>query len=394
MSQDRLVPAVEPVVCEGRTAEPPDDTPSPSHSDPTSRQALTPATHFAPAGRDAACDIRRKVKLLESVPLLSEVLDAMPGMVMILNRNRQIVAANRRLLEILNASLAEVVENRPGEVIKCIRSVEGPDGCGTSVHCATCGAVNALLESASRSTEVARECRILIQTPLGTASLDLRVTASPFELKGELFILAAIEDISHEKRVAVLQRAFFHDVLNTAGCIEGYADFLAEDATSDPEICRRLQILSGQLVDEIQSQRDLLRAELGDLEVEQIPVKVGQFLGELRTQYLNHSVAENRRIAIGETSGGLLITDRRLLKRVLGNMLKNALEATLPGGTVLMSCEDSGNTVTFWMNNPTVMPRDVQLQVFQRSFSTKGEPGRGIGTYSIKLVHPTKAYFV
>jgi sensor histidine kinase regulating citrate/malate metabolism len=31
------------------------------------------------------------------------------------------------------------------------------------------------------------------------------------------------------------------------------------------------------------------------------------------------------------------------------------------------------------------MPRDVQLQVFQRSFSTKG-PGRGIGTYSIRLL--------
>ncbi|MBK7188571.1 MAG: hypothetical protein IPH86_07860 [bacterium] len=31
------------------------------------------------------------------------------------------------------------------------------------------------------------------------------------------------------------------------------------------------------------------------------------------------------------------------------------------------------------------MPRTVQLQVFQRSFSTKGRD-RGIGTYSIKLL--------
>ena len=31
------------------------------------------------------------------------------------------------------------------------------------------------------------------------------------------------------------------------------------------------------------------------------------------------------------------------------------------------------------------MPRSIQLQVFQRSFSTKGA-GRGIGTYSIKLL--------
>jgi sensor histidine kinase regulating citrate/malate metabolism len=31
------------------------------------------------------------------------------------------------------------------------------------------------------------------------------------------------------------------------------------------------------------------------------------------------------------------------------------------------------------------MPRNVQLQVFQRSFSTKGAD-RGLGTYSIKLL--------
>lgn len=35
------------------------------------------------------------------------------------------------------------------------------------------------------------------------------------------------------------------------------------------------------------------------------------------------------------------------------------------------------------------MPEQVRLQVFQRSFSTKGEPGRGIGTYSIKLFGET-----
>jgi signal transduction histidine kinase len=385
MSQNHLVPAVEPDVREDRMAEPLDDTRSRSHSEPASRQVPALTTHFAPAGRDAACEIRRKARIIESVPLLSEALDAIPGMVMILNRNRQIIFANQRLLAILNVSLAEVVEERPGEAVKCIRAVEGPDGCGTGVHCTTCGAVRALMESTDENTEAAKECRILVQTPSGVVPLDLRVTATPFEAEDEYFILAAIEDISHEKRVAVLQRTFFHDVLNTAGCIGGYADFLVEDATSDPEVCKRLQVLSGQLVDEIQSQRDMLHAEQGSLRAQQMPVKASQALEELRAQYLNHAVTEERKIAIGETWDGLLITDRRLLKRVLGNMLKNALEATPPLGTVIISCEDSGDAVTFLVNNSTVMPRDVQLQVFQRSFSTKRETGRGIGTYSMKL---------
>ena len=190
-----------------------------------------------------------------------------------------------------------------------------------------------------------------MQAPAEVVPLDLRVTATPFEVEDEFFILAAIEDISHEKRVSVLQRTFFHDVLNTAGCIEGYADFLVEDATSDPEVCKRLLALSSQLIEKIQAQRDLLHAESGELETERMPVKARQVLQEIRTQYLNHAVAEERNITIGETCDGLLITDRRLLKRVLGNMLKNALEATPAQGTVTMSCEDSGDAVTFLVNN-------------------------------------------
>ena len=50
-----------------------------------------------------------------------------------------------------------------------------------------------------------------------------------------------------------------------------------------------------------------------------------------------------------------------------------------------VGCEDDAETVRFWVRNPRPMPRDVQLQVFQRSFSTKGR-NRGIGTYSMKLL--------
>ena len=46
---------------------------------------------------------------------------------------------------------------------------------------------------------------------------------------------------------------------------------------------------------------------------------------------------------------------------------------------------DSTASVEFSVHNPNPMPRNVQLQVFQRSFSTKGS-GRGLGTYSMKLL--------
>ena len=114
------------------------------------------ATHFAPAGRDTPVDIDRQAALIERVSMLPQVLDAMPGMVMILNDKRQIVAANRTLLEVLNASAAEVVPKRPGEALRCIRAKHGPDGCGTSRHCTACGAVNAVVESMATDSRAVR----------------------------------------------------------------------------------------------------------------------------------------------------------------------------------------------------------------------------------------------
>ena len=74
-----------------------------------------------------------------------------------------------------------------------------------------------------------------------------------------------------------------------------------------------------------------------------------------------------------------------LLKRVLGNMLKNAIEATSTGEAITLGCQLEADGVTFRMANPGVIPLKVQLQIFQRSFSTKGE-NRGLGTYSMRLL--------
>ena len=82
-----------------------------------------------------------------------------------------------------------------------------------------------------------------------------------------------------------------------------------------------------------------------------------------------------------------LESDRVLVNRVLGNLIKNALEASDPGQQVTVSGALIDETqVRFTVHNVTVMPREVQLQVFQRSFSTRGGAGRGLGTFSVKIL--------
>ena len=83
-------------------------------------------------------------------------------------------------------------------------------------------------------------------------------------------------------------------------------------------------------------------------------------------------------------SGAMLEVDPLRVRQMVHNLVKNALEATPHGEEVRLACTRGWSSIIFSVHNPGCIPRSVQLQIFQRSFSTKGK-GRGIGTYSMKL---------
>ena len=346
-------------------------------------------TFFAPAGRCSAEKIRRQQLLIANAPLLQPVIDAISEGVMVLNDKRQIVGANHSFLQLFGADIDSVVGKRPGEIVDCIRWKDGPDGCGTTKSCATCGAVAAILESQRTHGRAARECHMVSESLGGCGTLDLSIIATAFDLEGEHFTVCAITDISDQKRLALLSRMFFYDVMNTAGSIQGYAQLLADDLAESSgarDNALRLAYLADFLLEEIQSQRDLIHAEAGDLEVRLETLDTLDVLENLHSLYSSHPVANGRRIELRNAWKGQIKNDKRLLARVIGNMIKNALEATDSGGTVTVGCVDLGAAVQFSVHNASVMPAEVQLQVFQRFFSTKSSTGRGIGTHSMRLL--------
>lgn len=345
-------------------------------------------TYFAPAERASMESIRDARSKVLASPLLGMLLEALPDFALVLNRERQIVAANGLFLQAFNVvDFEHMIGKRPGEAVACILSFDTPAGCGTGEHCSTCGAVVAMLRSTESSTRITSECRLTVN-PENPVALDLQVVATPVELEGERFTLCILKDISTEKRRLVLERVFFHDVINTVGGIHGVASLLAEhaglEADREAEYRQWMITLTERLLEEINHHRKLLAAERGEFKPMLGLVSVSQLVQEVHTLYLNHGVCEHRNLVLGHLPDCQIISDGALLRKILGNLVKNALEATPRGGTVAMSASEGDDEVSFRIHNPTVMPRNVQLQLFQRSFSTKGE-GRGIGTYSIRL---------
>lgn len=340
-------------------------------------------TYFAPAGRVSQSEIHDQAQLFDGYLLLDSVMNAVPDVVVVLNEQRQIVYANQAAYNLPDINPDDLLGLRPGEALNCVRAHTTEGGCGTTEFCRTCGAVQAILD-ALRGTQNIRECRILRTD--GTA-LDLRVQGTPLHLGGQNFVVFTLQDISAEKRRRALERIFFHDILNTASVLKGFADILHEATTDEIEQMRPHFVrYANRLVDEINAQRELNAAENNDLVVHMQPVEALQILDELGDMYSHYESAEDRTIVIArEAQPVTLITDHTLLGRVLGNMIKNALEACPPGGTVTLCSAETEGRVAFTVHNPTFMPRDVQLQIFQRSFSTKGT-GRGLGTYSMRLL--------
>jgi len=351
--------------------------------------AGSPTTYFAPAERAGAPVLATARAAFRQDRMAVALLEAIPDLAMVLNAQRQIIAVNQRLLQAFGVEdAAALVGLRPGEAADCVHAADGPGGCGTGVSCTYCGAVNAILDCLSNRRAAARECRIATHGQQDGGALELDVQATFLVIGEHDLAVIAMRDISAEKRRRLLERVFFHDILNTAGGIRAIAELMQdpeEPAELIEEYKQDLSLLSEQIVEEIRSQRQLLAAERGELALDLSEVPVPAALAELQAFYRHHHLARDITLALGRCPEEALTTDLTLLRRILGNLVKNALEATGPGGTVTLSAERCGDRVAFHVHNPAVMPEEVQRQIFLRSFSTKGGPGRGIGTYSVKL---------
>jgi nitrogen-specific signal transduction histidine kinase len=364
-------------------------------------------TAFAPAERDLQDQVLRQHGKLSALPFIRDFLDSVPNMTTVLNTHRQIVFANRAFMDFLGLETEaqvlgkktgeamgrvypDFLGRRPGEAVGCIRAHLTPGGCGTTPFCQTCGAVISILNSQQFKRLDIQECRMICgEKGKNETALDLRVWSRPIEVDGEVFTVFSVVDISDEKRRKMLERIFFHDVINTAGCIKGLADLMIETHMTDSEIKEMTSMIcesADQLLEEISAQRELSAAESGDLKAELRPLQSSELLTQVIRQFHSYNTAKDKILVVDPSAESFrFISDPHLLRRVLINLVKNALEASLPGQVITVGAHASGETVSFNVHNPAVIPPSVQLQIFMRSFSTKGS-GRGIGTYSIKLL--------
>ena len=288
-------------------------------------------TKYAPAERASAEELKKQIELFRRKHVATFIIEHIPVFITILNKYRQIVYANEAFLKFLGVEKEEdVLGLRPGEAVHCIHAYEDEGGCGTTEFCRYCGAVNAILD-AQRGIPNEKECLI---TQENHNVLDLLVWANPIEIDGEQFTVFTMRDIQHLNRRRALERIFFHDVLNTAGALRSFSSLILE--SDDPEEIKELseyiRQITDKIIEEIKSQKDLLAAENDDLEIEISKINSLELLKTLKIFYKDSILAEDKEIIIDPNSKEITFySDESLVRRVISNMLKIALEASNKG---------------------------------------------------------------
>ena len=149
---------------------------------------------------------------LSATTWLTHTLDSVPDLVMILNRDREIVYANQATsLFAGTTDWRDVTGLQPGELFSCQHALPGPGRCGTTQACQVCGAFRSVIEALGGQSS-SHECRILRLRPGGEVPLNLRVWVSPFDWLGERLVLLFAGDGGSGRRRLELERLFFRDL--------------------------------------------------------------------------------------------------------------------------------------------------------------------------------------
>ena len=344
-------------------------------------------THFAPPERAERGVLEKEIRIVGDSPLINGLMNIVSGLLAVLNRHRQVLAVNDSFLRLLGLNdIREVIGLRPGEAINCIHAHELPGGCGTSEFCSSCGAAIAIVSCLESGRPLERKCAVIVEKDNKRSDLFFKVSSYPIIMDQQRYVLLFLNDISKEQQWRTLERLFFHDLNNIIHAILARSELMLLDPSANKEeLASDINALSLRLSNEIAIQRQLFQDGVAAYQPVYHIMSLKRLLKEIRDVFSEHSLTGRKSFDItGEIPDIEVKTDFSLVMRILINMITNALEATPEGGRVELFITHEGKSILFNVWNEGYIPDSIRKRIFQRNFSTKDGPGRGLGSYSMK----------
>ena len=347
-------------------------------------------TYFAPAQRTERRKFENQIQDVSHNPIMTTLLETMTGLLVVLNDDRQIVGLNHNFLNTIGITDPEkALGLRLGESMNCIHAADGPAGCGTTQSCPSCGAAIAMMAAINDDKIDEQVCALEFDRDGVPGNICLAVKAHPINIQNKRWILFFARDITHQQFWTNMEKVFFHDINNMISALLGNAELLAINLPDD-EAVQRINDAAKRIDGEVSLQRMLSMHKDASYLVRETTTSLKDIKKEVDLIVNGHESLVDKQINEKWPNDSTSFkTDKLLVSKIIGNMVINALEATPEGGSVKLSASVENGAAVWSVWNDAYIPRENQKRIFQRHFSTKSGEGRGIGTYSMKLLGET-----
>jgi signal transduction histidine kinase len=201
--------------------------------------------------------------------------------------------------------------------------------------------------------------------------------------KGNQDLIASLQEETRRANHAVETKNRFlasaaHDIRQPVLALDVYASMLRSEPELAGVLTEKIEIATKSVIEMFDSLFDLSRLDAGQLHINKTTIDVISLMSELELQYA--PVAHAKKLELRIRKGDYQInTDQQLLKRIIGNLLMNAIKFTDKGG-ILLACRSTPNGIRFEVWDTGVgIAADEQAAVFGEFYKSPSHLGTSEG---------------
>ena len=201
--------------------------------------------------------------------------------------------------------------------------------------------------------------------------------------KGNQDLIISLQEQTHRATQAVETKNRFlasaaHDIRQPVLALDVYASMLRAEPEMAGVLTEKIEIATKSVIAMFDSLFDLSRLDAGQLKISNSSIDVLTLMRELELQYKPASSIKQLELRMRSCNVNIY-TDPQLLKRILGNLLMNAIKFTNQGG-VLLACRQTPEGVRFEVWDTGVgIAADEQTAVFGEFYKSPSHLGTSDG---------------
>ncbi|WP_027178650.1 sensor histidine kinase [Maridesulfovibrio bastinii] len=195
-----------------------------------------------------------------------------------------------------------------------------------------------------------------------------------------------------------VERINRHDLKSSLNLVIGYPELMLTKGgmTAEQEkYIKRIAAAGYRMLDMIQSHLDMFKMEQGIYSLKLAGIDLVELLCSLEEEMALLLRREQTFMKItlnGSDVDGTefveILGEHMLMRTMFRNLIKNAIEASLPDHPVLVNITRS-HFITVAISNCKPVPNEIRSRFFQKYVTHGKEDGSGLGTYSAMLIAKT-----